>query len=402
MRSRPSIADLPAFLRDPRGLFTRVAGEPGDVAALRLGRRTLLVKRPADAAHVLARNYSSYEKTPRLTRGGGRRAAGEGVFTAPSTEALAHRRPVQPLFGRRALVALEPVIERCVAERVERWPGGAPSDLGREAHLLAEELSIATVFGAEAPADLRAGMALRRRRLTRALEAPVPLPAAVPLALSPGARATLRRSDAALAETIAARRAEPGPDLVSALAASDLSDAELREEALSLALAGVEAVARGLAAAIDTIGSDPVAAAAVREETEAERRSGADARTRLAFTDRAVMEALRLHPPTTFIVRIAQAPDRLPSGAEVERGAKVLVAPYVLHTDPALYPDPRRFDPARFTPEARRARERFAYIPFGAGPRTCIARNLAMVQLVLAVGAVLCRAPSNPTYTRSP
>ena len=393
MPTPPSVADLAAFLRDPRGLVGRAAAGSGDVAELRVGRRTLLVKRPADAAHVLAWNHAGYEKTPRLTRGRGRRAAGDGMFTAPSSAALAHRRPVQPLFGRRALEGLRPAIERCVEDLVRGWRAGAEVDLDQEAARLAHRAATATVLGHGASGALHDAIELRRRRLFGALGAPIPLPAWAPLALTPRDRATLRGGDRALAELVADRRADPRADLVSALAASGLDDARVRDEALSLALAGQEAVTRAMAAAIAAIGSHPDAVAAVRAEAAAE----GDGRS--AFTERAVLEALRLHPPTTFIVRVAQRADRLPSGVAVARGTKVLVAPYVLHNDPSLFPDPARFDPDRFTPEARRARERYAYIPFGAGPRTCIARNLALLQTGIVVEGVLRRFDLDPRET---
>jgi cytochrome P450 len=97
-----------------------------------------------------------------------------------------------------------------------------------------------------------------------------------------------------------------------------------------------------------------------------------------------------------MIVRVAEDADTLPSGAAVRRREKVIVSPFVIQRDPALYPDPERYDPDRFTVEARRARPRFAYIPFGAGPRACIGRNLAMLEMVVTLARVLERFELEP------
>ncbi|MDQ3937021.1 MAG: cytochrome P450, partial [Actinomycetota bacterium] len=129
--------------------------------------------------------------------------------------------------------------------------------------------------------------------------------------------------------------------------------------------------ARALSASVATIARHPDAAARVAADRD--------------YAERAVLEALRLDPPTTTIVRVASARDELPSGTVVPPRAKLLVSPYLLHRDPGLHPDPERFDPGRFDYEARRERPPYAYIPFGAGPRTCIARNLALMAATLVV-----------------
>ena len=382
----PPVRDLPPYLRDPNAFLTEAAARPGDVAELLIGRRTLLIKRPEDAGHVLSGNHRNYEKTPRLTGPRGRRVIGEGLFTRRNESALAHRRAIQPLFARRALAGLEDGIAARAAELTAGWRPGSTVDLLPRTERHAVAVSSDAILGPEALGACEEGMALRRRRHRRSLHGPVRLPAALPLAVLPGRRRALRGLESALAELIAARRAEPAPDLLSGLAAAGLGDERIRDEALSLSIAGINAVTQATAVALATVARHPGVVERIREEAES---AGPDPRVRLAYTEQAVLEVLRLHPPTPTIVRVAQAADALPSGARVVRGAKLIVSPFVLHRDPSLYPDPERYDPDRFTVEARRARPRFAYIPFGAGPRACIGRNLAMLEIVVTVAHVL-------------
>jgi cytochrome P450 len=101
-----------------------------------------------------------------------------------------------------------------------------------------------------------------------------------------------------------------------------------------------------------------------------------------------LLESLRLYPPTWIYVRMAQEDDILPSGFVIPRGAKLYLCQYVVHRNRRYFPDPERFDPSRFTDEARRLRPKYAYFPFGGGPRVCIGQSLAMMEGVLAIASI--------------
>ena len=108
---------------------------------------------------------------------------------------------------------------------------------------------------------------------------------------------------------------------------------------------------------------------------------------RLTCTRRAIEETLRLYPPAWGFSRQALGDDEI-GGYRVPRGSLVFLVPFVIHRRPKLWPDPERFDPDRFTPEHESARPRFAYIPFGGGPRGCIGSQFAMVEAQLIVAAI--------------
>jgi cytochrome P450 len=388
-RGYPLVGDWPAYLRDPRALLSEVAARPGAVAEVAIPQRTLVLKRPDDVRHVLSANHANYRTTPRLTGRRGRRVIGAGVFTATNDEAGGHRREIQPLLGRRALAPLETAIRARADRMMEGWRPGASIELAPLARRLAEDVACDAVVGRDAPAALARGLAIRRREKLRTLQGALPLPGWLPLAMAPAGRRALRDFESALAGRIADRRARPRDDVVSGLAARGADERRIRDEALSLALAGIEAVKSGTAAALMDVARHPDVARRVREEVAAADGAAEEPRELFPYTEQAVMESLRLDSPSPVIMRLARGEDTLPSGARVRARSRVIVSPYVLHRDPALFPDPERYDPDRFEPEARRARPSFAYIPFGAGPRACIGRNLAMLEIVLTVARVV-------------
>jgi cytochrome P450 len=401
-RRYPLVGDLPSYLRNPTRVLIAAAAEPGDVARLWIGRPTLLVKRTVDVGHVLAVNNANYEKTPRLIGARGRRIAGEGIFTTANDDALARRRPVQALLHRRGIADLGETISACADRVLDAWRPDRVVDLRAEMSRVGRAVLVHSMFGPDPPRALADGIGVRRRRLARALAAPVELPATLPLAVAPSGRRALREFERELAQAIRARRSAPANDLLSALVTAGgagLDDAKVRAEVMTLALAGLESVTRALSWTLWALAEHPDAAARVRREvasTIGSRRPRGDDWPHLVDTEAAVLESLRLLPPTPVIDRVARAADRLPTGAAVAPGTKVLVSPLVMHRDPSLHPDPERFDPDRFTPEARRRRSRFAYLPFGAGPRTCLGRNLALLEAVLVATRVAQRFDLEP------
>ena len=195
-------------------------------------------------------------------------------------------------------------------------------------------------------------------------------------------------------QAIYARRAaaDHAPDLLSRLlAARDdeggrMSDKQVRDEVLTLFVAGHETTATALAWSIHCLCNHPEIAEAVQREADALPGPPTFADLpRLPLALRVFKEALRLYPPVYFFGRQAIEPVTV-DGVSLPRDTVVLIAPHALHRRPELYPDPERFDPDRFLPEREAARPKLAWLPFGAGPRVCIGNHFAMMegQLVLA------------------
>jgi cytochrome P450 len=218
----------------------------------------------------------------------------------------------------------------------------------------------------------------------------------------PGAEGeALRRALAVLDERVGrmidARRARglERPDLLTRLLAArdddgePMSDRQVRDEVLTLFIAGHETTAAALAWALYELARAPSLYEAVEAEADAlSGPPGAGDLPRLALATRVFKEALRKYPPVYLVGRDAVADTEL-AGARIPRDTNVSFSPYSLHFRPDLWPEPARFEPARFTPEAEAARHRYAYLPFGAGPRVCIGMGFALLEGPLVLATML-------------
>jgi cytochrome P450 len=171
-----------------------------------------------------------------------------------------------------------------------------------------------------------------------------------------------------------------------------MSDRQVRDEVLTLFVAGHETTASSLAWSLMLLAQHPTEYARVRAEVDAVGYipSFADI-PRLALCGRVFKEALRLYPPVYLFGRQA-ASDVEIGGYAMKKGTIVVISPYALHRRPEIWPDPDRFDPDRFLPDAEAARPRTAFLPFSAGPRTCIGNHFALMEGPLVLATLLLHA----------
>ena len=282
------------------------------------------------------------------------------------------------------------------------WTDGAHVDLDFECRKLTLRALGRSVLGldladrSEAVADpLRVAVEYVTNRAMRPVRAPIWLPTPA-RARARGASQTLRQlAD----EILQACRTDPGRDapLVRALmAATDptagqgLSDEQIRSELVIFMLAGHDTTATTLAYALWALGRDLDMQRRVAAEAEAigNRELTPDDISRLGYTVQVLHEALRLCPPGAATARIAKQ-DIEVDGYRVEAGSMLIVGIYALHRDPALWDDPLVFDPDRFSAEHAGNRDRWQYLPFGAGPRSCIGDHFAMLEATLALATIV-------------
>ncbi|MFL6254694.1 MAG: cytochrome P450, partial [Pyrinomonadaceae bacterium] len=208
------------------------------------------------------------------------------------------------------------------------------------------------------------------------------------------------RLDAVIYRIIEERRAsgEDRGDLLSMLLKAQdeegdgtgMSDEQLRDEAMTIFLAGHETTANALAWTWYLLSQHTEAEARLHEELDevlAGRPPSAEDLPRLRYTEMVFAESMRLYPPAWILGRRALE-DYEVGGYVIPRNALVILSPYVMHRDPRFYPDPERFDPERWTPEAKAARPQFSYFPFGGGPRRCIGEGFAWMEGVLVVATL--------------
>lgn len=407
---------VPAIRRDPLAYLESVVARWGDLVAFPMPRTpVLLVNTVAGARRVLVENHAAYSKRT-VQYGALSLVTGAGLLTADGEQWRRRRRLDQPAFHHSSLenVATESV---AAAERVRHAvpAGGGVVDVDSAALRATLEVVGHTLFGGAAAQQGERVVAAVLDALDVVVaraRTPVPVPRWAP---TPGNR-RLRRSvatlDAAARDVVAARRAagvrETDTDLLALLLraadAGDLAFDEVRDELVTTVVAGHETVASALTWTLHLLARHPDHQARLHAELDdvlaGRAPSWADLGS-LPYTRAVVDEALRLYPPAWVVTRRAERDDVV-DGVAVPASALVLLSPWLLHRRADVFEAPKAFAPERFLGESRTSVPRGAYVPFGAGPRLCIGRDVALVETVLVLAALLRDLTVLPVPGRSP
>jgi cytochrome P450 len=411
---------LLAVRRNPTAVFMSGARRFGDVVYFKIGpRRGYLITNPADVRHVLQDNARNYHKSPLYEKL--RLFLGNGLLTSEDEFWLRQRRIAQPAFHRQRIAMLASVMAETAREVSARWEtiasGGQPVDVDEEMMRLTRTVVLRTLLGADLGprgAEVDRAWVIINQHVGESfwsLGFTDRLPTAKYRRFQ-AARAVLR---GAVDHVISERRRRPsdGADLLSMLmSARDeetgeaMTDEQLRVEVTTFLLAGQETTSLALTWTWYLLSQHAGAQRRLEEELDAVLNGRppeyADL-VSLPYTRMVIDEALRLYPPAWGFSRQALADDEL-GGFHLPRGWLVFVIPYVLHRLPAFWQDPEAFDPERFLPERGADRPKFAYLPFGAGPRQCIGNQFALVeaQLVVATLAQRYRLHLAPRHNAEP
>jgi cytochrome P450 len=385
------------FVRDLRrtyGDYVRIPTVPGyDV---------YLLADPAAVEHVLVKNYKNYRK-PEFLTGPVRLLLGNGLFASEGDFWLRQRRLAQPAFQRGAIVRLAAPMTAAVESLTRAWeaaPDGQTLEIVSEMMRLVLEIAGATLFGADVAAGAdaigaaeRDIFALVRHRMNNPLSAPL----WVPTRLNRDYRRARGLLDDVVLRVIESRR-QSGPagndflDMLLAARDTDsgtgMSDAQLRDEVLTLLFAGHDTTASALAWAWYLLARQPQVQEALHDEAAAHlsgRAPRAEDLPHLPLATAVFEEALRLYPPAPGLCRRAIGPDEI-QGHPVPASAILMPSQWVIHRHPDYWEEPDEFRPERFLPGRAGKRPKFAYFPFGGGPRVCIGNTFALIEgaLVLA------------------
>ncbi|KAB1070950.1 cytochrome P450 [Methylobacterium planeticum] len=406
-RDPPLLAYLAALRTNGIGGWSRRAYAEPVVRRRILGRHSFTLSDPDAVRHVLIDNEANYARTSASVRIL-RPVLGDGLLISEGQNWRRQRRALAPAFTPKAVEELVPHIAAAVdAALMDLEPAAArgPVDLFPALHGLALEIAGRTMFSV---GMARHGPALRDLvteygdRLARPHLLDMLLPLGLPAPLD-FARARFRRRWLPFLDgIIAARDAEPAAgretrDLLDLLAAArdpetgeGFPQAQLRDQVATMIMAGHETTAVALLWASYLLALAPEIQEQVAEEAAgADLDRGVALEERLPITRAVVDETLRLYPPAFVIVRAARAADRV-GGHAVAKGDVVVISPWVLHRHRRLWVDPDAFDPSRFLTGAP-AVPRFAYLPFGAGPRVCIGAHFALTEATLALARLVAR-----------
>lgn len=383
--------------RDPLGLFVEGMQRASAVVPYRFGPfRAVLVNRSEDVEHVLVKNHDNYVKGRnyeplKLT-------LGEGLLTSEGALWRRQRKLIQPAFHHKSLAGFVGVMSQATQDLLDRWAGEDIVDVHREMMRLTFRVVGLTLFSTDVEGDadeIGDALAFLLTWTNDRTEAMVRVPLWLPTPGNIRFRRARERFDTLVYRIIRARRRQPeqkGDLLDMLLAASgEMSEEQLRDELITLASAGHETTANALSWTFYLLSKHPEVERRVREEVRevlGDRPPALSDLAALEYTEQVILEAMRLYPPVWGFERQALEEDVI-GGQKVTPGTFVMIVPYSIHRDPTYWSNPEGFDPDRFAPGAREARPRFAYLPFGGGPRVCIGNAFAMMEAKIVLAMVV-------------
>lgn len=415
-RRRPlgQIEQLYVLARNPIESWTQLHFEAPVVAGPSIVGHVIVVNKPEFIRHIFIDNAAAYRKDDlqqRVLAAGAAQGGGAGLLAAEGELWRRTRRMLAPLFAPRNVTALARVMGERAQARVERWlkrRPGAILEIDREMTGVTYDILSATLFS-DALAAEAVGV---ERELSLLLDSigrihpfdVLGLPSWAPRFGRLRARQSREWFNGAISRLIERRRtaaaAQGGAmpdDLLSALLRArdpddgdGLSEAEIAANLFTFIAAGHETTARALGWTLYLLSKSPRWRERCEAEADAAPPNPGDWLDAMPAVRAAFEEALRLYPPVPTMSRVALANDRL-GDTRVPKGSIVVVAPWLVHRHRALWRRPQAFIPERFMPPQRETIDRFAYLPFGIGPRLCIGASFAMQEAVIVLASILRR-----------
>jgi cytochrome P450 len=409
-------------LGSPILLFEHLRKTYGNIAHYRfMGTPIVFLNDPEYIREVLVTQASAFVKERTVRRM--KVLLGEGLITSDDPIHMRQRKIAAPAFHRQRIAAYGDQIVACAAHAESQWRPGQEIDIAAASMALSLEIVARTLFNTDVTDDIRRindevntimglyNFIVAFPRLEDFIHLPIP------------GLIKFRRSKARLDAVVdrlirehreASARGEPDRgDLLSMLLSSTyepteaearegrqperMSDTQVRDEVLTIFLAGYETVANGLAWTWYLLSQNPEAEAKLHAELDAVLGTGEQRRVptlpdypNLRYTEQVFAESMRLYPPAWAMGRMSTREITL-GGYRIPAGSHVFFSQYMMSRTPEFFPDPLRFDPDRFTPEAKAARPKFAYFPFGGGGRQCIGESFAWMEGVFSIATIASR-----------
>jgi cytochrome P450 len=397
------LGSLLEFRRDPLGFLLKAARDyPGDLVRFRQGpREVYLVKHPDLVKDVLVTRQHEFTKSRALQWA--KLFLGEGLLTSEGEVHTRQRRLAQPAFHRQRIGGYAADMVQRAVETREQWKSGEVLDVDGEMMRLTLAVVSRSLFGTDvavSAAEIREDLGTIISLFPRFSLPLFGLIQKLPLPSNIRFDRAVARLDRIVHGIIAERRAQGGDrgDLLSMLLLAQdeegdgagMSDRQLRDEVVTLLLAGHETTSNALTWTWYLLSAHPEVEARWREELRAVldgRPPAFEDLAALRYTEMVLAESMRLYPPAWGIGRRARRDLEL-GGFPVGKGSVLALSPYIVHRDERFWPRPLAFDPERFTAEARAARPRFAYFPFGGGARSCIGESFAWMEGVLLLATI--------------
>ena len=393
------IGNMPLASRDPLAVFSAWAKEFGDIFYYRAAWiHVYFLNHPDLIEAVLVRNYQNFLKD-RVVQNS-RWFFGQGLLTNEGESWLRQRRLSQPAFHRERIASYTKIMTDYAEQMLSSWCDGETHDIHQEMMRLTLRIVVRALFNVEAEQiekiSLAINVLMRNSTGVRMLLPPrfrhLPTPAMIEF------RRAVRQLDETVYGIIARRRKfeNDSGDLLSMLMqardddGSRMTDKQLRDEVMTFLLAGHETTALALSWTWHLLGQNPEVEHKLHEEfdrvLDCRVPAFADLPA-LPYAERVIKESMRLYPPAWGLARTVIREFEV-GGYRIPAGANVVMSPWILHRDPRYFPDSEKFDPDRWLPEKAQKLPRFAYFPFGGGPRQCIGASFAMMEATLLLATI--------------
>lgn len=401
-RSFPG-ANIYKFRTDALNFLQGLQKKYGDIVRFNLGNEEVyMFSNPEHIREILVTNSKNFTKSRGLERA--KRLLGNGLLTSEGEFHKRQRRMSQPAFHRERIAGYARVMVEHTNEMREEWKAGEQRDIAREMMRLTLRVVAKTLFDA----DVRGEMDEIGSALTTALElfsATMTLPfyellEKLPLPQNQRFRDARARLDETIYRIIEDRRKsdEDRGDLLSMLLVAQdtegdgtgMTDQQLRDEVMTIFLAGHETTANALVWTWYLLGEHPEIEAKFHAEIDAvigDRLPSMEDYPKLKYTEMIFAESMRLYPPAWVFGRRSIKAHEI-AGFKIPGKTIHFMSPYVVHRRPDFFPEPDKFIPERWTPEEKEKRPKFAYFPFGGGPRQCIGEGFAWVEGVLILATL--------------
>lgn len=390
--------------KNPMNTVLELTAKYGPTFSVRMGDfKLLMISRPEHIYQVLVEHANVFYKDEDYTDPdrGLARFVGQGLLTSDGAPWKRHRKLVAPALHVRRITAYAETMSTYTDSMLETWSSGSRLDIAQEMMNLTIRIVAKSLFDVALDSALAKPIFNAMHELQQMQGSTSLIPPWVPTPAEMRRRKALREMDALVYEIIRDRKASGTDtgDLLSMLVAArdedgqPMDDRQIRDEAVTLFLAGHETTANALNWTFVLLSQNPDIEAKMHEELD--RVLGGRLPTladleHLTYTERVIKESMRIYPPAWSVGRVAVEDVQI-GEYFLEKGTRVGVNLYVTHHSPDLWEDPERFDPDRFSPEREANIPRYAYLPFGGGPRVCIGNHFAMMEAKLILATIASR-----------
>lgn len=401
----PFLGNLRELQNDRLNFLTQNREKYGDVVHFRIGpRRIYQLNNPEHVQYVLVKHPEQFQKTPSLKRAA-QDSIGQGLLTSDGELHKRQRRLVQPAFHHKRIAAYADTMVGYTDDMLKQWDDGKQVGILNEMMHLTMRIVGKTLFDTDVYDDadsIGAAISIGLEATTDRVSRPLQLLDKLPTAKNRQRKEALQVIEHTITRFIDERRAngEDKGDLLSMLLMAvdeqdggQMTNKQVRDEAMTLFIAGHETTANALSWTFYLLGQHPDIEQKVAEEInrvlDGRLPTLADL-PKMPYLEMVVKESMRLYPPAWTTSREAQEDIEL-GGYSIPKGSIIMTVMYVLHRDPRYWDKPEEFVPERFSAENEPNIPKYAYFPFGGGPRVCVGNQFAMMEAQLVLATILQR-----------